>query len=430
MDTHFLVRSKGLRHLARRFWTISRFYGLRPVRMNRELDRFVSVLDAHGGRATLPIPAVTLARQPAIGRHLQDRGIELAVHGWAHVPLDNRPADEQRIHLRRALDIFSRVGIRAVGFRSPYLRRDESLHAELQAAGFAYVSNQPILWDVLDGETFAPDRLAAVERAMALYRPWHAADRPSLPLLNHHFVELPVSLPDDEMLGDRLGASEEVVARVWLRILAESHRRGELFTINLHPERLANCAEGLSAVLAEARTLRPSVWLARMDEIAAWWLARACATVQVTQPNHGEYRFAIDGPDGTTVLARNVQVDAPSVPRVDNYHQVTATTFTVRAPFRPCLGLSSATSPQLASCLRQQGYIVEVSEDSRSYSLYFDVPEFTPEHERSVLAHIEESDRPLVRLGRWPNGAKSVLTVTGDVDALTLWDYGLRLFGR
>jgi hypothetical protein len=36
----------------------------------------------------------------------------------------------------------------------------------------------------------------------------------------------------------------------------------------------------------------------------------------------------------------------------------------------------------------------------------------------------------LVRLARWPNGARAALSVTGDVDALTIRDYTRRLNGR
>jgi hypothetical protein len=42
---------------------------------------------------------------------------------------------------------------------------------------------------------------------------------------------------------------------------------------------------------------------------------------------------------------------------------------------------------------------------------------------------IEESKRPLVRLGTWPDGARSALAVTGDIDALTIWDFAARFRG-
>jgi len=430
MYTSFSVHSKGLRHLIRRMWTISRFYGLKPTRMEQALERFTTVLETHGGRATLPIPAVTLVRQPAIVRRLQARGIELAVHGWIHIPLDDRSADEQYVHLCRARDAFTAAGIRAIGFRAPYLHHDDNLRAAAEAAGFTYVSNQTILWDVLEAEAFSSTTYAAYERVVAFYMPWRAGERLSLPQLYNQLVEIPVSLPDDEMLGDRLGGGNDLVERAWRRILLETHRRGELFTIQLHPERIAGCADGLSAVLAEARTLTPSVWLARLDEIATWWRARAGATVEITDAGDGGLHLVVAGPSGTTVLARAVEVDAPTVSWADGYRQVEATTFTLHAPLRPLIGLSPATSPKLTSFLRQQGYIVEIGEQGHHYAYYLDQTNFTAEDQRPLLAQIERTGRPLVRLGRWPDGARSALAITGDIDALTLWDYGLRFFGR
>ncbi len=123
-------------------------------------------------------------------------------------------------------------------------------------------------------------------------------------------------------------------------------------------------------------------------------------------------------------------MDAPTQPWADGYQQVLATTFTVHAPLRPCVGLSPTTSPELSSFVRQQGYIVEISEQGHRYAYYLDQTDFTAEDQRSLLAQIEKTDRPLVRLGRWPNSARSTLAITGDIDALTLWDYGLRFLGR
>jgi hypothetical protein len=45
-----------------------------------------------------------------------------------------------------------------------------------------------------------------------------------------------------------------------------------------------------------------------------------------------------------------------------------------------------------------------------------------------LINYIETSPAPLVRYWRWPDGAKSALSVTGDLDALSLLDYVSRLF--
>jgi hypothetical protein len=112
------------------------------------------------------------------------------------------------------------------------------------------------------------------------------------------------------------------------------------------------------------------------------------------------------------------------------YRWVRAVDFEVTAERRPFIGVTSRSSTRLASFLRQQGYIVEQAGNDRMHALTLDRPEFSREDERSLLATIEDDDFPLVKLGRWPDGYRSALSITGDIDALTLWDYGLRLLGR
>jgi hypothetical protein len=428
------ARAKGPLALLKRAHSITDRYGLTPARMDRALRRFVQVVGRFDCGATFPVTAVVLKRNSdEIVRYL-DQNVEFAVHGYAHVDSSRLSPEEQYAHLRRAREVFVNRGIEATGFRSPYLCRGAHLHAAAEAAGFSYVSNQPILWDVLDADAFGSSGRAAYQRAIAFYKPWHADERPSLPRVCNQLIEIPVSLPDDEILVDRLGGGNGLVEDAWRRILSQSHQRGELFTVQLHPERIAGCAGELSAVLAEARTLTPSVWLARLDEVATWWRARTRATAEITNAGDGRFHVMVVGPGGTTVLARAVEVEAPTVPWADGYQRVRGMTFdrpfAVRASRRPCIGLSPPTSPGLASFLRQQGYIVETGEDGQCYSHYFDQTEFIAEQERPLLAQIEGSNRPLLRLGRWPDGARSALAVTGDIDALTLWDYGYRLFGR
>jgi peptidoglycan/xylan/chitin deacetylase (PgdA/CDA1 family) len=416
--------------LFQRAGSITRRYGFTAAQMDQALRRFSDVLRRFDCGATFPITAVTLKRHGAIISKYLSHNIEFAVHGFTHVNYAQLAPEAQRTHLQRAREIFVTAGIAPIGFRSPYLSREVSLNAAIEAAGFSYVSNQPIIWNALDTDALSPSTYASYERAIAFYDPWRAGERLSLPQLRGQLVEIPVSLPDDEILIDRLGAENGWVEETWLRILSQTHQRGELFTLQLHPERIALCANGLSAVLAKARAFTPAVWCARLDEIAAWWKARANASVDVTDAGLGTYQCVVTGPRGTTVQARAVEIDEPSLPWADGYRQVAAMRFTLHAACRPFIGVSSSTSPKLAEWLRQQGYIVEINEERQCYLRYFDQPEFTADQERQILAQIEETDVPLVRLGRWPNGSRSALCITGDIDALTLWDFGLRLLGR
>lgn len=420
------LRGKGLGNFLRRGTRIAGRYGLTPRKMDRALAWFAAVLEQFQCGATFPITAVALERNAHIIAKYLARDIEFAVHGYRHIDHSQLSQAEQLAQLARARQIFAQAGIQPQGFRCPYLRGNVDTWASLRQQGFVYDSSQGLAWDVVDGcETLA------YRHVLSFYAAKRAGDYPSLPRMEAQLVRIPYGLPDDEAFVERLDLeTAEQMSALWLAILDRTWESGELFTLGLHPERIAFCQEALTAVLAKARSLTPSVWIARLDQIASWWQARARATVQVTDVGGGRLHLAVAAPGGTTVLVRAVHVDAPAVPWADGYRQVRSTSFTVHAPLRPFIGLSPSVSPRLAGFLRQQGYIVEISPESALYAYYFDQTNFAPEHERSTLARIERTGRPLVRLGRWPKGAHSALAITGDIDALTLWDYGLRSLER
>ena len=420
------IKGKGFLDFLRRGTMIVTRYGGTPQKMDRALAQFAAILARFECGATLPITAVALGRNPHIIAKYLARGIEFAVHGYRHIDHLGLSKTEQLAQFTRARRIFAQAGIDSLGFRCPYLRGDADTWAALQQLGFVYDSSQGLAWDVVDGyET------PAYRHVLNFYGAESAKDYPSLPRIEDRLIRIPYSLPDDEALIERLDLETAgQMNALWRAILKRTWELGELFTLGLHPERIADCQEPLSTVLAQARSFTPHVWIARLDEIATWWRARTAATAEVSDVDGGGLHLTVAGPEGTMVLARAVRVDMPTLPWADGYRQVQGTTFTIHAPLWPFIGLAPGVSPELADFVRQQGYIVQVSEQSHLYAFYFDQVDFSPEHERRLLDQIEGSDRPLVRLGRWPNGAHSALAITGDIDALTLWDYGLRSLGK
>ena len=139
---------------------------------------------------------------------------------------------------------------------------------------------------------------------------------------------------------------------------------------------------------------------------------------------------SVNGPAGVTILARGVELLTPAEAWDGIYRRVGCLNFSLRSARRPFVGVSPASSAWLVSFLRQQGYIVEIAENDLAHDVYLDRSRFEHKDERALLALIERNSFPLVRLGRWPDGARSALCVTGDIDALTLWDYGLRFLGN
>ncbi|MCB0168162.1 MAG: polysaccharide deacetylase family protein [Anaerolineae bacterium] len=427
----FAAKAKGPFALLKRAKAITGRYGLTPTKIDEALNLFAQSLKQFNCGASFPITTVVLNRNSHVIAKYLNQNIEFLVHGLTHIDYAHLPPDQQFIHLRRARQIFSHIGIKPTGFRSPYLRRGEDLYKAIEAAGFSYVSNQPVMWDVLDSDDFTPTTKNNFARALEFYEPWLAEKRPVLPEFRGNLVEIPVSLPDDEILIDRLESEGNgLVAKSWQRILSQTYDRGELFTLQLHPERTAGCREGLNAVLAAARSLTPVVWITRMDELAAWWQARAKVGAELTPIEDEKYQLTIQPLEGATLLARNLSIDGPTTAWSDGYQLVENRSVTFSCPIRPIIGLSPRCAPALADFLRQQGFIVDVSDDGSQYAFYFDLTEFTASQQLSILNQLEQTDRPLIRLGRWPHGAKAALTLTGDIDALTLWEYGLRFIGR
>jgi hypothetical protein len=333
---------------------------------------------------------------------------------------------EQLDHLTKARQVFEDRDIKCSGFRCPYLRWNVDTIAAISQINLLYDSSLSLAWDVVNG-----NGTPAYFRALNFYGAKLANEYPSLPYLEKNLIRIPYSLPDDEALVDRLDLETiEEMNNVWLAILHRVYELGELFTLGLHPERIIQCQEPLIVVLNEARQLVPAVWIARLDEISTWWRNRTEAEVQITDVTNRKFHLTVAGPKETTVLARGVTVDIPTEPWVNGYEQVKQPQFTIEVPRRPFIGLSPTASPELGHFLRQQGYIIETSQQRDCYDYFFDQSTFSKEDMRPLLSQIERSNSPLVRLGRWPNGARCALAVTGDIDALTLWDYSFRFLAR
>ncbi|MGQ0603331.1 MAG: polysaccharide deacetylase family protein [Anaerolineales bacterium] len=415
------LKGKGVFNVVRRGASIASRYGLTTARLDVELRRLTQLIQHYNCPATLPITSVVLRRNPRLIQRYQAQGIEFAIHGYRHVDYSALPVVEQRRHLATAQRIFAKAGITLHGFRAPYLRRNRETLTVLRELGLRYDASPAYAWEVLT-EPATP----VYARVLEFFGAQPAARYPVVPSLEADVVRIPYSMPDDESLIERLGLTTvEEMSALWVSILRQSHRHGELFTLGLHPERTSLCYEPLRAVLAEAHTLR-DVWMARLDAVAEWWRERLQTKVELTEVGPGGYYVAVTGSRAVTVLVRGGTVNVDTLPWADGYRRVTAASFVINTPARPIIGLSPHSAVGVAPFLRQQGYIVDTNAVPGECSVYVDQPTFAAEDQRQLLDQIESSTDALVRLGRWPNGARSALSVTGDIDALTLWDYGLR----
>ena len=416
------LQSRGATATIARTANVMKRFGATPTAMARRLDRYESIVAAHGVQPTWPTTACVLQRHPLLLRRYAERGIELALHGLVHG--DHAAVDRERQHttIARAIQLFERSGFRPQGFRGPYLRYNDGTLDVLRALGLRYHSSQAVSFPLATSD-LSPTAAAQYALALRLYSAVDARHVAVRPRMRGELVDIPVAVPDDEILLDRLRLTEPGLSAEWLHVLGLTHQRGDLFTIQLHPERIEELGHALAATLTAARRLVPAVYVARLDALGAWWLRRARFALRVQTAGEGLCRVSLDGDRDATLLVRGLETAA--TPWYGRDSRATAHDFVARAGRLPVVGVSRRSPPAVEAFLAEEGFVAEASDDRGRYGAHVDVAGASWS-EAAVLAAIDAGPGPLVRIGRWPDGARSAVAVTGDIDALTLRDFVAR----
>jgi glycosyltransferase involved in cell wall biosynthesis len=430
--THFLrlihwARQRHLAYIGARALTLARRYGITAEVARKRVLKGVQFLVERGCHPTLPTPGRLVARHGKLCSALQEMGAELAVHGYDHVDFRALTPAEAHRQFSAAVEAFQRAGIEVHGFRCPYLSYSEDVLKAASDRAFTYSSNLAIAWDV--AEAGARSRMPGLcDQLRKFYRPKSSASVVCVPRAINGLVEIPASLPDDLLLFDGLGTGEAGLADSWTAMLRESHRRGELFALLFHTEIFDRCLFAFDQLLREAKTLQPEVWVTRLREVSAWWREKAAFRVEVDAHDANHLRLEFCCSPSATVLARHLS-NGTAEPWDGEYHIVRDRSLIVPAEPRPFIGLSPDMSGAVATFLREQGYITEVTDNPNGYGVYLDAAATRAlGTEVQIVNYIESVKAPLVRFWRWPHGARSAFCITGDLDALSLPEYALRLF--
>jgi peptidoglycan/xylan/chitin deacetylase (PgdA/CDA1 family) len=411
------IRAKGPIGTLRRATYIARRFGRTPRKFELALDAYARLVESFGVGLTLPITAAVLARNPGAVRASVERGVEFAIHGLYHSDYRALDFEAQRKAIDRATAIFAAHRVPFVGFRAPYLRANEATQSALRLLGLLYDSSEAIAFD---GALSTADRTKDVyRRALAFYgaRNMATVARPSH---RQGLIEIPVTVPDDEIMVDRLGFGPQQQEQTWSRILDMTYEREDLFTLQLHPERVFESGAPLRAILTRARASEPKVWVATMADIARWWLRRREASVSLKEDGGMSLSLAGDPRLRLRLLHAGKATRRQAIEEI-----APGQVLLIRDQVRPTIGVTSSVSSQLRDFLVEEGFIVEDARPGQVHGAYLDIAR-GDWSERGVLERLWKAEGPLVRLMRWPEGARSALAVTGDVDALTIGDFALR----
>lgn len=400
-------------------------YGLLPTMAIHRLDHCMESLAGLGCAPTFPTPGTIVQRYPKFIHLLQDAGAEIAVHGYQHLDLRGMSLPRAKQQLERAVQTFERFEIQVRGFRCPYLGWSGELRDALPDGMFDYSSNEAICFesDNLDART----KNGFFRALYQFYQSKLFSQNVCLPSIRSNLIEIPICVPDDLQLHDGMGLGTEGISQAWGEVSDQIYERGELFTLMFHPELASLCESPFSSLIARTRQYPIPVWIARLRDISDWWREKSKFKVNIT-PLATSLRLNFICTPRATILVRGVDT-MESTPIWDSaYHRLQSNILEFSSNLIPFVGIAANAPESTVSFLRDQGYIVDTGETARSCGIYLDNAFINLTNQVDLVSYIETSSAPLVRYWRWPNGAKSAMCITGDLDALTLLDYTSRIF--
>lgn len=419
-------QKRGIRFIYKRGSILLHRYGFSSTKAAARIESCLNALMKFKCAPTFFVPAIVVQRNLPFIHFLQKQGCEIGVHGYNHVDLNTYLPEDASRQLLRAVEVLQSSGIEVHGFRCPYLSASDALIRAISPGIFKYSSNKAVEWPYKlrrnNGTTLL---FNTIEK---FYQPADAEGFLCLPYEKDGMVELPACVPDDLQLHDGLGYPLDEISQVWLDTLQQTHKRGELFNLMFHPELAVQMETPFQTVLQEARSLKPPVWVTRLRDVSEWWQEREKFDVDI-RVRQGGYTLQFLCSPRATLLYRGFESEVQSVTWDDGYRRSLAHVILMEGYRLPFIGLPSDAPQWVVNDLPRMGYILIIGEEGLKCSLYLDKGCLNLfEQPVELIAYIESLNVPMIRYWPWPEGMRSALCITGDLDALSLVDYATRFF--
>ncbi len=435
----FSIKTKGAHNFVRRLRTVFTRFSFSDRVTRSALFALVQALQPYESAPTFFIPAVVLGRHARLIAEVARRGAEIGIHGYVHNDYRTLSTEQQYAQTQQAIDVFTQTKIDYAGFRNPYLGWTEDSLDIFRNLGFSYESNEAVLHDVVDLQSFSPLLQGGFSKSLALFQAIPCTSYTLRPHCESGLPRIPTSIPDDEMLFDRLRiTAPEEVGRIWSEVMQSVYAHEGIYTLNIHPERGLLCKQALEELLLFARQQPLAVWITRLHEVAAWWQERQNFRLKFTQIGSNRWFVNATCTPRATILGRHLEIkDQATRPWSGTEQIIESYDFGISAACFPALALSPRTSPEVESFLHEQGYAVITNVDQNEqerYAYYLDLPEGLGQERKdqiqlrsALIEKIEHLDTPFLRFGYWPSRHKAALAISGDIDSVTIQDFFLRI---
>lgn len=427
MDLRAWYKKRGARFIYLRGKRLVTRYGLTQGKVKNGIKKFVAALAEVNCSPTFFTPGSLLMENPEFFIDLQRKGVELGVHGYYHINLTNIPVDKANQQLMKAIQTFNNYGLDIHGFRCPYLGCNDQIINTFTGKEFIYSSNSPIVWNG-NLDIGGKNKNLLFNTISKFYTGEYSTETVSYPYMKSNLVEIPLFVPDDLQLHDGLELNEDEAAKAWILMFKHIYNRGELFVVMFHTEQAKFCTKPFLDLIKYAQMCQPGVWIARLCDISEWFIEKSKFTVETSQVSSG-LRLTFGCSPRATILIKGAEISEHYAPWDGAYQRVVANSIEIPAGSLPFIGIGTDVPDAVVTFLSDQGYILINGEEATSCNIYLDNQSLAHiPNDAALIDFIEGTETLLVRYWRWPDGVKSAISITGDLDALSLVDYMSRLF--
>jgi peptidoglycan/xylan/chitin deacetylase (PgdA/CDA1 family) len=223
-------------------------YGLSERRISKALTQMSDDSKKYGIGITIPVTGeiLTEARAKFLKSFLGER-FEITVHGFHHEDFSVQSKERLIEDISRAKDAFERYGFHPTGYRAPYLKSGKELLPLLVESGFSYSSSRTSIvdWTLADNRELLTETDQIASKIYGSKR----IDMEEFEKKGSLF-DIPVSLPDDEILIDRMGIrDDDLLGSILEDVIRASLRSLSFAVIQIHPERYLLMRKALLTVV-------------------------------------------------------------------------------------------------------------------------------------------------------------------------------------
>jgi len=417
------LRMRSIRQIFGRITSILLRYEMSTESFQSILKSFAIFSNHFGIQPTFPVTATVVKRHPVIFQKLQATGVEFAVHGFRHVDYTQLSNYQIQSHYHQAVQIFKDLNLNPSGFRFPFLRRNQTTLKLLADSNIKWDSSDVIAWTFNKPEYTNPLNWKSYLQILETYQVQLIQDLPSLPHEDYGLIEIPVSIPDDDILFERLKVIPATAKLIWLNMLMDVRSRSELLTLQLHPERFPLFKYPLQSVIIKAKQYG-DCWIASLGEICKWWIEKDQFQATLSQIKEGEFNIQFTCSDRGQPMLRQTDPDG------NNIWLHCEKQLKIKSEKKPIVGIPQSCPENLKKFLADEQIIFEITKCSKSTNLYINWQgPFLDIQKRTLLKKIQNCKYPLIRFSRWPKPYTFCLAITGDIDGIDLWDYWSRFHG-